>query len=322
MNSINHYREEFLAHLKTSIAVKEPRNLYEPIDYILQLGGKHLRPVLTLIAVDLFGGDYRKALPAAAAVEVFHNFSLVHDDIMDNASLRRGKATVHQKWNSNIAILSGDAMLICAYRLLESYPPDTFAALAKLFSKTALEVCEGQQWDMDFETQTQVSIPQYLQMIRYKTAVLVGAALQMGAIIAGASIENQRLIYDFGVTIGLAFQLQDDYLDTFGDEAFGKKIGGDILENKKTILYLKALDLADEAQRNTLIAQYATTEESDEKIAIVTQLFRQTGAAEAVRDEITRTTDEALNLLEHITISDENRAYLKQFALELMNRKV
>ena len=281
-----------------------------------------MRPVLTLIAADLFGGDYRKALPAAAAVEVFHNFSLVHDDIMDNASLRRGKATVHQKWNSNIAILSGDAMLICAYRLLESYPPDTFAALAKLFSKTALEVCEGQQWDMDFETQTQVSIPQYLQMIRYKTAVLVGAALQMGAIIAGTSIENQRLIYDFGVTIGLAFQLQDDYLDTFGDEDFGKKIGGDILENKKTILYLKALALADEAQRNTLIAQYATTEESDEKIAIVTQLFRQTGAAEAVRYEITRTTDEALNLLEQITISDENRAYLKQFALELMNRKV
>ena len=295
MNNINHYRKEFLAHLKASIAVKEPRNLYEPIDYILQLGGKRLRPVLTLIAADLFGGDYRKALPAAAAVEVFHNFSLVHDDIMDNASLRRGKATVHQKWNSNIAILSGDAMLICAYRLLESYPAETFAALAKLFYKTALEVCEGQQWDMDFETQTQVSIPQYLQMIRYKTAVLVGAALQMGAIIAGASIENQRLIYDFGVTIGLAFQLQDD---------------------------LKALDLADEAQRNTLIAQYATTEENDEKIAIVTQLFRQTGAAEAVRDEITRTTDEALNLLEHITISDENRAYLKQFALELMNRKV
>ena len=213
-------------------------------------------------------------------------------------------------------------MLISAYCLLESYPPETFAALAKLFSKTALEVCEGQQWDMDFETQAQVSIPQYLQMIRYKTAVLVGAALQMGAIIAGASIENQRLIYDFGVTIGLAFQLQDDYLDTFGDEAFGKKIGGDILENKKTILYLKALALADEAQRNILIAQYATTEESDEKIAIVTQLFRQTGAAEAVRDEITRTTDEALNLLEQITISDENRAYLKQFALELMNRKV
>ena len=322
MNSINHYREEFLAHLKTSIAVKEPQNLYEPIDYILQLGGKRLRPVLTLIAADLFGGDYRKALPAAAAVEVFHNFSLVHDDIMDNASLRRGKATVHQKWNSNIAILSGDAMLICAYRLLENYPPDTFAALAKLFSKTALEVCEGQQWDMDFETQAQVSIPQYLQMIRYKTAVLVGAALQMGAIIAGTSVENQELIYDFGVTIGLAFQLQDDYLDTFGDEDFGKKIGGDILENKKTILYLKALALADKAQRNTLIAQYATTEESDEKIAIVTQLFRQTGAAEAVRDEITRTTDEALNLLEHITISDENRAYLKQFALELMNRKV
>ena len=301
MNSINHYREEFLAHLRTSVAVKEPRNLYEPIDYILQLGGKRLRPVLTLIATDLFGGD---------------------DDIMDNASLRRGKATVHQKWNSNIAILSGDAMLICAYRLLESYPPDTFAALVKLFSKTALEVCEGQQWDMDFETQAQVSIPQYLQMIRYKTAVLVGAALQMGAIIAGASIENQELIYDFGVTIGLAFQLQDDYLDTFGDEDFGKKIGGDILENKKTILYLKALALADEAQRNTLIAQYATTEESDEKIAIVTQLFRQTGAAEAVRYEITRTTDEALNLLEQITISDENRAYLKQFALELMNRKV
>ena len=322
MYSVDYYREAFLKHLDSAITLKEPHNLYEPIQYILQLGGKRLRPVLALIASDLFDSNYQKAMNVAIAIEVFHNFSLVHDDIMDKAPLRRGKPTVHQKWNTNIGILSGDAMLIIAYQLFETYPPEIFAQLAKLFSKTALEVCEGQQWDMDFETQAQVSIPQYLQMIRYKTAVLVGAALQMGTIIAGASIENQRLIYDFGVTIGLAFQLQDDYLDTFGDEAFGKKIGGDILENKKTILYLKALDLADEAQRNTLIAQYTTSEENDAKIAIVTQLFRQTGAAEAVRDEITRTTDEALNLLEHITISDENRAYLKQFALELMNRKV
>ncbi|WP_314277255.1 polyprenyl synthetase family protein [Capnocytophaga sputigena] len=322
MKTVEQYREAFLDHLNSKLFVKEPRNLYEPMRYILQLGGKRLRPILTLIATDLFDADYHKALNAAMAIEMFHNFSLVHDDIMDKASLRRGETTVHKKWNTNIAILSGDAMLVKAYQLLDDYPSDVFSLLTKILSRTALKVCEGQQWDMDFETQTEVSIPDYLQMIRYKTAVLIGAALQMGVIIANASPENQMPIYTFGEELGLAFQLQDDYLDAFGDESFGKRIGGDIIENKKTILYLTALKLADEQQRKTLLQHYATTEDSQQKINTVKALFEATGATTAVRQEIEHTTRRALSALSELTISDEKRHYLKEFALKLMNRKV
>lgn len=322
MKTVEQYREAFLDHLNSKLFVKEPRNLYEPMRYILQLGGKRLRPILTLIATDLFDADYHKALNAAMAIEMFHNFSLVHDDIMDKASLRRGETTVHKKWNTNIAILSGDAMLVKSYQLLDDYPSDVFSLLTKILSGTALKVCEGQQWDMDFETQTEVSIPDYLQMIRYKTAVLIGAALQMGVIIANASPENQMPIYTFGEELGLAFQLQDDYLDAFGDKSFGKRIGGDIIENKKTILYLTALKLADEQQRKTLLQHYATTEDSQQKINAVKALFEATGATTAVRQEIEYTTRRALSALTELTISDEKRHYLKEFALKLMNRKV
>ena len=322
MKTVEQYREAFLDHLNSKLFVKEPRNLYEPMCYILQLGGKRLRPILTLIATDLFDADYHKALNAAMAIEMFHNFSLVHDDIMDKASLRRGETTVHKKWNTNIAILSGDAMLVKSYQLLDDYPSDVFSLLTKILSGTALKVCEGQQWDMDFETQTEVSIPDYLQMIRYKTAVLIGASLQMGVIIANASPENQMPIYTFGEELGLAFQLQDDYLDAFGDKSFGKRIGGDIIENKKTILYLTALKLADEQQRKTLLQHYATTEDSQQKINAVKALFEATGATTAVRQEIEHTTRRALSALTELTISDEKRHYLKEFALKLMNRKV
>ena len=322
MKTVEQYREAFLDHLNSKLFVKEPRNLYEPMRYILQLGGKRLRPILTLIATDLFDADYHKALNAAMAIEMFHNFSLVHDDIMDKASLRRGETTVHKKWNTNIAILSGDAMLVKSYQLLDDYPSDVFSLLTKILSGTALKVCEGQQWDMDFETQTEVSIPDYLQMIRYKTAVLIGASLQMGVIIANASPENQMPIYTFGEELGLAFQLQDDYLDAFGDKSFGKRIGGDIIENKKTILYLTALKLADEQQRKTLLQHYATTEDSQQKINAVKALFEATGATTAVRQEIEHTTRRALSALTELTISDEKRHYLKEFALKLMNRKV
>ena len=322
MKTVEQYREAFLDHLNSKLFVKEPRNLYEPMRYILQLGGKRLRPILTLIATDLFDTDYHKALNAAMAIEIFHNFSLVHDDIMDKASLRRGETTVHKKWNTNIAILSGDAMLVKAYQLLDDYPTEVFSLLTKILSRTALQVCEGQQWDMDFEIQTEVSIPDYLQMIRYKTAVLIGAALQMGVIIANASPENQMPIYIFGEELGLAFQLQDDYLDAFGDESFGKRIGGDIIENKKTILYLTALKLADEQQRKTLLQHYATTEDSQKKINAVKALFEATGATTVVRQEIEHATRRALSALTELTISDEKRHYLKEFALKLMNRKV
>ena len=235
MQLIGHYQQIISDYFATTSIEKDPVNLYQPIQYILSLGGKRMRPVLTLMTAEIFDVDCRKALPAAIAVEMFHNFSLVHDDIMDDAPLRRGNQTVHEKWNLNTAILSGDAMLILAYQYFEEYEPEIFRALAKLFSKTALEVCEGQQWDVDFEQRDNVTIPEYLKMIEYKTAVLVAAAMKMGGIVAQTSVENCDLIYDFGLNLGIAFQLQDDYLDAFGDpETFGKQVGGDIMENKKT----------------------------------------------------------------------------------------
>jgi len=241
MHTIEEYRQSFITYLQQKTTTKEPVNLYEPITYILGLGGKRLRPVLTLMTSEIFGANYTKALDAALAIEIFHNFSLVHDDIMDDAPLRRGKTTVHEKWDINTGILSGDAMLISAYQLFENYDGTIFKELAKLFSKTALEVCEGQQYDVDFETRTDVTIPEYLKMIEYKTAVLVAAGMKMGAIIANASATSQNNIYEFGRNLGIAFQLQDDYLDAFGDpKTFGKQVGGDIIENKKTFLYLKA----------------------------------------------------------------------------------
>ena len=246
MQHIPFYQDAFVAYLAQFTKQRQPESLYNPVNYILNLGGKRLRPVLTLMTADIFDADYNNALNAALSIEVFHNFSLIHDDIMDDAPLRRGQPTVHEKWDINTGILSGDAMLIIAYQLFETYEAETFQKLAKLFSKTALEVCEGQQYDMDFENRDDVTIAEYLKMIEYKTAVLVGAAMQMGAIVANASADDQQHIYNFGKNLGIAFQLQDDYLDAFGDpETFGKQVGGDIIENKKTYLYLKTLEFSD-----------------------------------------------------------------------------
>ncbi len=250
MQNVQFYQDAFTSHLEGFTQDREPLSLYSPVNYILQLGGKRLRPVLTLMTAEIFNADYKIALDAALSIEVFHNFSLVHDDIMDDAPLRRGYQTVHEKWDVNTGILSGDAMLIMAYQLFENYEPVTFQALAKLFSKTALEVCEGQQYDVDFEMRDNVTIGEYLKMIEYKTAVLVGAAMKMGAIVANASLEDQHSIYEFGKNLGIAFQLQDDYLDVFGDpKTFGKQVGGDIIENKKTYLYLKALEFSNEVDK-------------------------------------------------------------------------
>ena len=224
---MNQYREVFVEYLKKFPMNREPSNLYDPVSYILTLKGKRLRPILTLMAADILLYDANRAMDAALAVEVFHNFTLIHDDIMDSADLRRGNITVHKKWNISTGILSGDVMLIQAYQLFENYEGEVFVDLAKLFSKTAIEVCEGQQYDVDFETRDDVKIEDYLKMITYKTAVLLGASMKMGAIIAQASKEDQNKIYDFGKYLGIAFQLQDDYLDAFGDESkVGKKIGG------------------------------------------------------------------------------------------------
>jgi geranylgeranyl diphosphate synthase type II len=324
MQSIGYYQEVISNYFASASVVKEPKNLYDPISYILSLGGKRMRPVLTLMTAEIFNADCRAALPAAVAVEIFHNFSLVHDDIMDDAPLRRGNQTVHEKWNLNTGILSGDAMLIMAYRHFEEYEPETFRSLAKLFSKTALEVCEGQQWDVDFEERADVTIPEYLKMIEYKTAVLVGAAMQMGAIVANTSQENCSLIYDFGLNLGIAFQLQDDYLDAFGNpETFGKQVGGDIIENKKTYLYLKAKEFAQPEQAKQLQQLFSVhPADNTNKIATAKELFNATGAAVATQKAIMDYTYKAFDTLEKLDIADDKKTALKDFGSKLMSRTV
>ena len=321
---ISKYSDALVAHLANKVTLKEPASLYEPIDYILTLGGKRLRPVLTLMSADFFGGNYKQALDASLAVEMFHNFSLVHDDIMDNAPLRRGHQTVHEKWDVNTGILSGDAMLILAYQLFESYRPEVFMQLAVLFSKTALEVCEGQQYDVDFETRNDVTISQYIKMIEYKTAVLIGASLQMGAIIAEASQSCQEKIYAFGKNLGIAFQLQDDYLDAFGNPlTFGKQVGGDIIANKKTFLYLTALQKSTPAEAQELSSLFASMpKDPSNKITAVKEIFVSSGAAKATEDEIARYTNTSISLLQDIKISQKHKDTLKSFADFLMNRNV
>ena len=321
---ISKYSDALVAHLANKVTLKEPASLYEPIDYILTLGGKRLRPVLTLMSADFFGGNYKQALDASLAVEMFHNFSLVHDDIMDNAPLRRGHQTVHEKWDVNTGILSGDAMLILAYQLFESYRPKVFMQLAVLFSKTALEVCEGQQYDVDFETRNDVTISQYIKMIEYKTAVLIGASLQMGAIIAEASQSCQEKIYAFGKNLGIAFQLQDDYLDAFGNPlTFGKQVGGDIIANKKTFLYLTALQKSTPAEAQELSSLFASMpKDPSDKITAVKEIFVCSGAAKATEDEIARYTNTSISLLQDIKISQQHKDTLKSFADFLMNRNV
>ncbi|VXB17859.1 Octaprenyl-diphosphate synthase [Flavobacterium sp. 9R] len=324
MQSVSAYQSFFVAYLENQIILKEPRNLYDPIQYILSLGGKRMRPVLTLMSAEIFDVSYEKALPAAMAVEVFHNFSLVHDDIMDAAPLRRGNVTVHEKWDTNTGILSGDAMLILAYQYFEKYEPKIFRKLAKLFSKTALEVCEGQQWDVDFETRTDVTIPEYLKMIEFKTAVLVAAAMKMGAIIAKTSKTNAKLIYEFGLNLGIAFQLQDDYLDAFGDPAtFGKQVGGDIIENKKTFLFLKAMEFSNatlQARLLYLFTEYADNVEA--KIEEVKQIFNESGASQATQDAIKEYTQNAFATLDKMNIDADKKALLQSFGENLMQRKV
>ena len=324
MHAVAHYQEIISNHFNSIVQKKEPYNLYEPINYILSLGGKRLRPVLTLMSTEVFDVDCNKALAAATAIEVFHNFSLIHDDIMDAAPLRRGNETVHEKWDINRAILSGDAMLILAYQYFEEYDPAIFQQLAILFSKTALEVCEGQQYDVDFETRDNVTIPEYLKMIKYKTAVLVAAAMKMGAIVAETSIENANDIYHFGLNLGLAFQLQDDYLDAFGDpENFGKQVGGDIIENKKTYLYLKAIEFASTSQKDQLQHLFSIQpSDTKDKIILVKEIFDQSGASKANQKAIQDYTFKAFEILDNMNIGIDKKVVLKSFGEKLMNRSV
>ena len=321
---ISELRKEFLMYLEDRIQVKEPINLYAPIDYTLKLGGKRMRPILTLLSAKLFVADFHSAMDAAMAVEVFHNFTLVHDDIMDAAPLRRGKVTVHEKWNSNIGILSGDAMMISAYQYLESYESDVFKKLMHVFSKTAVEVCEGQQMDVDFETRNDVTIDEYIKMIGLKTSVLVGCALKMGAIVAKTSEENANELYNFGLNLGLAFQLQDDYLDTFGDpETFGKVVGGDIMENKKTFLYLVAIRDGSEVDRTLLLDLYSEKQvDNTDKIREVKRIFNQYEIPRIIKAEIESYTQKAFECLDLIAISKSKKEQLKEFGHSLMQRNV
>lgn len=324
MQNITRYQSIFNKFLTEYNLDEEPQTLYQPIKYILSLGGKRLRPILTLMTADMFGAKAEEALNAALCVEVFHNFSLIHDDIMDDAPLRRGKPTVHEKWNLNTGILSGDAMLILSYQLLEHYSGPTYKNLNSLFTKTALEVCEGQQYDIDFETRNDVSISEYINMITYKTSVLVATAMKMGAMIAEASMQDQELIYEFGKNLGIAFQIQDDYLDAFGDpETFGKQVGGDIIENKKTYLYLKAFENGTIQMREELFKWFnEPVINSEEKVEKVKELFELSGAVQDTKNAIAAYTNKAFDCLDNLSLSLTNKTALKQFGEQLMQRKV
>lgn len=300
----------------------QPTNLYDPIRYMLQIGGKRIRPLLTLMAADLFSiADMEMAVPAAVAVELFHNFSLVHDDIMDNAPLRRGHQTVHEKWNPNIGILSGDNLLIMAYTQLAKSPTNNLPAVLDAFNTMATQVCEGQQLDMDFERAAVVNIDDYLHMIRLKTSVLLGTALKMGALLAGAEEANAKLIYNFGVDVGIAFQLQDDILDIYGDPGqFGKQRGGDILANKKTYLLLKALEMADATTRSELDRWLADHSQPLNKIERITAIYNNLGVRSEGENAKQLRVEQAYLALNAIPIDDNRKKPLRELAQALLKR--
>lgn len=326
MKRIQNYYAFFQKYLDNHKFNKEPQQLYEPVNYILSIGGKRLRPLLALMGYELFSDDVEKALPIAMSVEIFHNFSLLHDDIMDAAPLRRGQPTVHTKYNINTGILSGDVMMIWAYQFLidtEGVSAENKIQLVRIFNKMAIEVCEGQQMDMDFETRNDVTIPEYLLMIEYKTSVLIAAAFQMGALAAGATTENAAHLYQFGRNIGIAFQIQDDILDSFGDPLkFGKKVGGDIVQNKKTLLVLKALELANATQKADLQTLMSTTNvDETTKIEAVKTLFETTGSRRFAELEMANYLKIAFKHLDATPLSIEKKNYMRDFANDLMMRE-
>lgn len=303
---------------------RPPVGLYEPVEYTLALGGKRIRPVLMLMAYNIYKVEVDDALPAAAAIETYHNYTLLHDDLMDKADLRRGNPTVHKKWDENTAILSGDTMLVLAYKLMTQCPAPCLKTVMDIFNETALEIGEGQQYDMEFETRNNVTEEEYLEMIRLKTSVLLAASMQIGAVQAGASPEDARRLYDFGLQLGLAFQLQDDYLDVYGDPAvFGKKVGGDILCNKKTYMLINALQRADKEQRAELDRWIAATEyNSEEKVRAVTALYDAIGIKELCHRKIESYFHAAEEYLAKVSVPEERKQELRNFALSLMGRKV
>lgn len=325
MKEYSHLISLFLEHLdsyKSHLSGKKPPELYEPESYILSLGGKRLRPLLSLLACDLFEKDPKLALDSALCVELFHNFSLIHDDILDAAPLRRNQPTVHTKWNTNIAILSGDVMLVKAYQVLQNYPAEQFQKLSVLFTQTAIEVCEGQQEDMNFECTNSVTVSDYIAMITKKTAVLLGCSLQMGAINCGASAKDQEHLYYFGKHLGIAFQLLDDLLDAYPPDAskFGKQVGGDIISNKKTFLLLKAFELADSSTKSKLSEQLENPIHA-QKITNVLGIFDNLNIRELCIKEADHHTQKAIEHLQSIDAAEEKKQQLRRFANELLSRE-
>jgi geranylgeranyl diphosphate synthase type II len=322
MQDLNRYSNVIEEAISKIVFPHSPNNLYDPLRYFLVLGGKRMRPILTLMGAEVFGKKLETAIPAALSVELFHNFSLIHDDIMDEAPIRRGQETVHEKWNQNIAILSGDVLLVKAYQELAKQDSKVLPDLLNLFNKTAVEVCEGQQFDMDFESRDNVSIEEYIEMIRLKTSVLLGCALEMGAIIAEASKKDRELIYEFGQQIGIAFQIQDDILDLYADpEKFGKQVGGDVISNKKTLLLLKAFEMANEDQ-NEQLSSLLQEKDIDLKISSVRYLFDTLGVREACKEIMNHHYSIAKEAIHATSIPEKNKLPLLHLAAYLMEREI
>lgn len=322
MRTIDEYQYLIQSLIEKEIIDREPKELYDPINYTLSMGGKRLRPLLTLLTCDIFDGDVHQALYPALGLETFHNFTLLHDDIMDKAPIRRGRQTVYKKWDSNRAILSGDTMMVMAYDYILASPKDLLFDIFTVFNKLGKEVCEGQQYDMNFETKDEVSLDEYLKMIHLKTAVLLGGSMQVGAIVARTSESNTKLIYDFGESVGMAFQLQDDLLDAFGNEdKFGKKNGGDIRTNKKTYLFLKALELGSPKQQQELKQLFSIFDEYDnDKVKQVINIYRNLNIESETRHLMDCYYERAMKTLEKMDLIEEKKLILVNLADSLMNR--
>lgn len=322
MRTIEEYQNLIQSVIEKEIKHRKPTELYEPIYYALTMGGKRLRPLLTLLSCDIFDGDVHQALYPALGLETFHNFTLLHDDIMDKAPIRRGQPTVYKKWDSNRAILSGDTMMVMAYDFILESPKDLLHDIFTIFNKVGREVCEGQQYDMNFETENNVTLDEYLKMIHLKTAVLLGGSMKVGAIVARTSERNAQLIYDFGESVGMAFQLQDDFLDTFGDEdIFGKKNGGDIRANKKTYLFLKALELGSVQQQKELKELFSIQEENNgNKVERVLSIFNDLNIKTKTQSLMDFYYNKAMKTLEDLDLSQEKKSVLVKLAESLMNR--
>ena len=319
-NDILQLVNDYLDHLPYD---RKPLSLYEPVRYVLSLGGKRIRPVLMLLSYNMFKDDPESILSSACALETYHNYTLLHDDLMDNADLRRGHETVHRRWDANTAILSGDSMLVLAYERMQQCRPEKLAEMLALFTETALEIGEGQQYDMDFEHRTDVSEAEYIEMIRLKTSVLLACATKMGAILADAPEQDAEALYKFGEQMGLAFQLQDDFLDVYGDtRVFGKAIGGDITSNKKTFMLINALNLANEQQRKELL-HWVTAEnfDRDEKVKAVTRLYNEIGIDRLAQERIAYYFGESRKYLEAVNLPDERKEYLRSYTEEMMHRQ-